>query len=49
MLENFILSKRARKAYYLYSGIATYDNSRKRVRGNKTEDMRKGIRRELRI
>jgi len=47
MLKNFILSKRARKAYYLYSGIATYDGSRKRVKGNKIEDMRKRMRREL--
>jgi len=30
MYKNFILSKRARKAYYLYSGIATYDGSRKK-------------------
>ena len=27
--KNFILSQRARKAYYLYSGIATYIGSRK--------------------
>ena len=29
ILENFILSKEAGKAYYLYSGIATYIGSRK--------------------
>jgi len=49
MLKNFILSKRARKAYYLCSGIATYNDSRKRVKGNKIEDKRKLMRSELRI
>ena len=29
ILKNFILSKRAGKAYYLYSGIATFIGSRK--------------------
>ena len=39
--KNFILSQRARKVYYLYSGIATYIGSRKglketrlKIRGN---------------
>ena len=29
ILENFVQSKRAGKAYYLYNGIATYIGSRK--------------------
>jgi len=29
MIGNFIQSQRARKAYYLYSGTATYIRSRK--------------------
>ena len=32
ILKNFILSQRARKAYYLYSGIATHVCSRKELK-----------------
>ena len=49
MPKNFVLSQRARKAYYLYSEIATYISSRKEVKGNNIEDKRKQITLELRI
>ena len=32
ILKNFILSKKVGKAYYLYSGIATYIGSRKELK-----------------
>ena len=34
ILENFIQSQKARKTYYLYSEMATYMSSGKRVKGN---------------
>jgi len=40
MLKNFILSQRARNAYYLYSGVATYIGSGEEVKENNMEENR---------
>jgi len=49
ILENCILSKRARSTYYLCSEIATYIGSGKEIEGNNMEDKRKQMRTDLHI
>jgi len=49
MLKNFILSQRARNAYYLYSETAAYIGSGEEVKENNMEDKRKQMRTEVSI
>ena len=46
ILENFMQSQRARKAYYLYGETATHIRSRKEDRGNNMEDQGKQMKTE---
>ena len=49
ILENYILSKRARGTYYLCSETAKYIGSGKEIKGNNMEGKRKQMKTDLHI